>query len=63
MADYKEMYFMMVRAARDAEEAHRQADQILIDAMRKCEEMYINAEDSEPRLIYINTQENDTKND
>jgi len=61
MADYKEMYLIMARAARDAEKAHRQADKILIDAMRKCEEMYINAEDNEPRLIYINTQENDTK--
>jgi len=33
----------MVRAARDAEETHRKADQILIEAMRKCEEMYIEA--------------------
>jgi len=44
--DYKEMYLTMVRAARDAEEMHRRADQILIEAMQKCEEMYINAEDN-----------------
>jgi len=41
---YKEMYLTMVRAARDAEEMHRKADQILIEAMQKCEEMYINAD-------------------
>jgi len=45
--DYKEMYLTMVRAARDAEEMHRRADQILIEAMQKCEEMYISAEESQ----------------
>jgi len=44
---YKEMYLKMVRAARDAEKTHRKADQILIEAMQKCEEMYINA--NEPK--------------
>jgi len=33
---YKEIYLTMARAARDA-------NQILIDAMQRCEEMYINA--------------------
>ncbi len=61
MADYKEMYLIMARAVRDSEEMHKQADQLLIDAMRKCEEMYIDAEESEPRLIYINSHENETK--
>ncbi len=40
---YKEMYIIMVRAANDAIENHEKADQILIEAMRKCEEMYIDA--------------------
>jgi len=40
---YKEMYLIMVRAVRDAEETHRKSEQILIEAMRKCEEMYIDA--------------------
>jgi len=61
MVDYKEMYLIMVRAARDAEEAHRQADQILIDAMRKCEGMYINSEGNENKIIYISSPGNDTK--
>jgi len=44
--DYKEMYLTMVRAARDAVENHEKADQILIEAMQKCEEMYISADDN-----------------
>jgi len=44
---YKEMYFIMVRAARDAEEMHRKAARILIEAMQKCEKMYIEANDNE----------------
>ncbi len=43
--DYKEMYLTMVRAVRDAEEMNRKADQILIEAMQKCEEMYISADE------------------
>jgi len=43
---YREMYLTMARAARDAEEMHRKADQILIEAMQKCEEMYISADDN-----------------
>ncbi len=42
-APYKEMYLTMVRAARDAVENHEKTDQILIEAMQKCEEMYIDA--------------------
>jgi len=63
MVDYKEMYLIMVRAARDAEKAHKQADQILIDAMKKCEEMYINSEGYENKIIYIGASENDTKSE
>jgi len=44
--DYKEMYIIMVRAANDAVENHEKADQILIEAMQKCEEMYISADDN-----------------
>jgi len=44
---YKEMYLSMVRAARDSEEMHRKADQILIEAMQRCEEMYINANENQ----------------
>ncbi len=40
---YKEMYLTMAKAARDLEEMHQKADRILIEAMRKCEETYINA--------------------
>lgn len=36
MPDYKEMYLIMVRAA-------EQAQQILIQAQQKCEELYLEA--------------------
>ncbi len=42
-APYKEMYLTMARAARDAIEDQEQSKIILTEAMRKCEEMYINA--------------------
>ena len=45
MADYKEMYLKMVRAARDAQECCAQAEQILIKAMQVCEELYISEPD------------------
>ncbi len=46
--DYKEMYLIMFRAARDAIDNHGKANQILIEAMQKCEEIYMNTEnDSE----------------
>jgi len=45
MPDYKEMYLIMARAIRDAEELNSKANEILIEAMRKCEEIYIAAED------------------
>lgn len=38
MPDYKEMYLIMVRAA-------EQAQNILIEAQQKCEEMYLDAQD------------------
>lgn len=40
MADYKEMYETMVRAS-------EKALNIIIDAQRKCEEMYLAAEETE----------------
>ena len=40
MPDYKEMYLIMVRAV-------EQAQNILIAAQQKCEEMYIEADDEE----------------
>ena len=39
MPDYKEMYLKMMRAA-------EKAIQILIDAQRECEEMYLNSSDA-----------------
>ena len=39
MANYKEMYLTMMRAAEDA-------IRILIEAQRKCEELYLSAEDT-----------------
>lgn len=41
MPDYQQMYFKLVRAVRDAQECCEQAEQILIDAMQACEELYI----------------------
>ena len=40
MSDYKEMYLIMMRAA-------EQAQNVLIEAQRKCEEMYAEADDQE----------------
>ena len=52
MPDYKEMYLIMARAS-------EQAMDILIDAQRKCEELYISSE-SPPvdflALIHTNEQ-------
>ena len=42
--DYKEMYLKMVRASEDA-------INILIEAQRECEEMYIKAGDDSERLV------------
>jgi len=47
LSPYKEMYLTMFRAARDAVENREQAGQILIEAMQKCEEMYISADDKD----------------
>ena len=50
MPDYKEMYFKLFRATEKAME-------ILIDAQRECEEMYINA--SKPEIVVFSTLESD----
>ncbi len=47
--DYKEMYLKMVRASEEAMN-------ILIKVQRECEEMYLNAEESEPADITDNEQ-------
>ena len=40
MPDYKEMYLIMMRAA-------EQAQNVLIEAQRKCEELYEEADDED----------------
>lgn len=40
MPDYKEMYLIMIRAA-------EQAQNILIEAQQKCEDLYVTAEDGD----------------
>lgn len=44
MADYKEMYLTLFRATEDAVN-------ILIDAQRKCEELYMTSE--EPQIVLL----------
>ncbi len=46
MADYKEMYLKMMRAAETAMA-------VLIEAQRECEEMYLNSPEQEPKLIVL----------
>ncbi len=46
MADYKEMYLKMMRAAETAMA-------VLIEAQRECEEMYLNSPEREPKLIVL----------
>ena len=43
--DYKEMYLTMVRAAEDA-------INILIEAQRKCEQLYLDAAEPDIRLLH-----------
>ena len=40
MPDYKEMYLIMMRAA-------EQAQNVLIEAQRTCEELYVEADDED----------------
>ncbi|MBQ6946940.1 MAG: hypothetical protein IJN42_02740 [Clostridia bacterium] len=47
MADYRQMYYIMMNAT-------EQAINILIDAQRQCEELYINAED--PKITVFRDQ-------
>ena len=44
MTDYKEMYLIMFRAAESA-------INFLLEAQRKCEEMYMTAEETELKLL------------
>ena len=50
MIDYKEMYLKMVRAT-------EQAIDILIEAQRECEEMYLAAEETEVKVLPINPKD------
>lgn len=46
MPDYKEMYLKMMRAS-------EQAINLLIEAQKECEELYINSPGSESKVISI----------
>ena len=50
MPDYKEMYLIM---ARETEKAIN----ILIEAQRKCEELYINSPEPEVKLLMRRTEQ------
>lgn len=51
LPDYQKMYAIMVQAS-------EQAINVLIDAQRKCEELYIEAEDFTPRIIPFDPHKN-----
>lgn len=48
MPDYEKMYFRMFRAA-------QRAIDILIEAQRECEELYIS--DAQPRIVHLPREE------
>ena len=50
MPDYKEMYLKLFRAS-------EAAVNILVEAQRECEEMYVNAPEPDIRVISINGKE------
>jgi len=50
MPDYKEMYLTLFRASEDA-------INILIDAQRKCEEMFLSSPEGEITILEENTEE------
>ena len=53
MPDYKEMYLILFRAT-------EQAINMLIEAQRKCEELYISAPDTELKILPLpNSQSNE----
>jgi len=45
MPDYKEMYLTMMRASEKALRQMEEAARLLIEAQRKCEELYLAAEE------------------
>ena len=46
MPDYKEMYLIMVRASEKALRCMEEAEKLIIEAQRQCEELYLaDAED------------------
>ena len=46
MPDYKEMYLTMVRASEKALRLTEEASLVIIEAQRKCEELYLAEEDT-----------------
>ena len=51
MPDYKEMYLTMVRYSERAQRLSAEAAELLIEAQRLCEEMYISS--SEPEITLL----------
>ena len=51
MTDYKELYLTMFRASEKAIE-------LLVEAQRKCEELYINSRDAEIIRLQMQKDEN-----
>lgn len=56
MPDYKEMYLTMMRAADKALELNQEAAKHIIEAQKKADELYIEAEDT-PLQIFPQTPE------
>lgn len=46
MADYKKMYHIMFNAATDAERLAKESSEILRKAQKRCEEIYLESEDT-----------------
>ena len=50
MADYKKLYYKMFNAATDAEKLISQAAGLMRTAQQECEETYMDADETPPRL-------------
>ena len=59
MADYKEMYLKLFRAQTKALLAMQTAQDILEEAQKEAEEMFLSAEDLNLRVLYPETQESE----
>ena len=51
MADYKKMYFTMLRASEQARKHFEAAEQIIIRVQQQCEELYM--EEDAPILTFV----------